>query len=102
MNLERMQAFQAVRDEDIRRVVADPEWQRLRASMVGTWMGFPYYNVARLRKYLGAWDDPMRLRRVLNYLTGSGFRSGAIQHAVVTALRNEVRAAWVAGLRGND
>lgn len=83
---------------DIRKVVDDPEWQRLRASFVGTWKDTPEYNVRRLRGYLerraNTPEAPLAYRRVLNYLTGSGFRLGIIDHPDITALRDEVRALW--------
>lgn len=80
---------------DIREVVADPEWQSLRESFVGTWKETPVKNVSRLRQYLGdrPWTNPSKLRRVHNYLTGSGFRTKAISHPAVDGLLVEVRRA---------
>jgi len=63
---------------DIREVVNDPQWQELRGSFVGTWMKEESGNVIKLRNYLGDFNDPLKLRRVHNYLTGSGFRMGKI------------------------
>jgi len=77
----------------IQEVVRDPEWQALRESMVGTWKKSPEENVRRLREYLGPWTDPFRLRRVHNYLTGSGFRIGVISHPSISCLLEEVRLA---------
>lgn len=77
----------------IQQIVDDPEWQVLRQSFVGTWMLTPSLNVKRLRKYLGDFSDPKKLRRVHNYLTGSGFRSGKIVHCEINQLLNEVRNA---------
>jgi hypothetical protein len=79
---------------DIREVVADPEWQALRESLVGTWKSQGPENAARLRAYVGDFKDPLRVRRVLNYLTGTGFRSGAIACPEAGTLREEVRAAY--------
>lgn len=70
----------------------DPQWQALRSSLVGTWKKTPVENVARLRAYLA--EDPacpLRLRRLHNYLTGSGFRLGIISHPAVDQLLAEVR-----------
>jgi hypothetical protein len=78
---------------DIRDVVADPEWQALRASFLGTWKRTPAENVRVLRAYVGPMTDSARVRRVLNYLTGSGFRHGAIRHPDIDALLYEVREA---------
>lgn len=76
---------------DITLVVADPEWQALRASLVGTWKATPAGNVARLADYLGDGTDPLKVRRLLNYLTGSVFRSGTIRHPDVDKLLARVR-----------
>ena len=78
---------------DIRTVVDDPEWQNLRASLVGTWKRSPQLNCTRLRKYLGDMKDGLRLRRVHNYLTGSGFRTRQISHPDIDQLLKEVRVA---------
>jgi len=83
-----------VRAMDIRKVVDNPEWQELRAALVGTWKEFPSRNAHRLRSYIGDMSDPLKVRRVLNYLTGSGFRIGIISHPDITKLRDEVRAKW--------
>jgi len=79
---------------DIRDVVNDHEWQQLRASFVGTWRHTPVANIERLRAYLYATDpvEFLRFRRVYNYLTGSAFRIGVIQHASIDTLVAELRA----------
>lgn len=76
--------------KDIREVVNDPQWQALRKSLVGTWKRDPAGNVAKLRSYLGGGDDPLRNRRILNYLTGSAFRIGIVSHPSISEL-----LAWV-------
>lgn len=78
-------------NKSIQHVVNDPEWQALRTSLLGTWKGYPERNVAKLRAYLNDFSDPLRLRRVLNYLTGTGFRLGKIFHPDIDALREEIR-----------
>lgn len=90
---KRMTDFQEVRAMDIRLVVRLPEWQELRASLVGTWKFTPKTNVARLRQFYNP-DDPIKTRIVLNYLTGSGFRTGAICCPEADAFREEVRENW--------
>ncbi len=65
---------------NIQEIVDNPEWQELRKSFVGTWKLTPAENCKRLEKYLDDFSDYYKLRRVLNYLTGSGFRIGIIQH----------------------
>jgi hypothetical protein len=78
---------------DIREVVNDPEWQELRKSFIGTWKKTPEENVKKLREYLGDFSDPLKLRRVLNYTTGSGFRMKMITHPEIDKLREEVKKA---------
>ncbi len=79
---------------DIRDIVNDPKWQKLRGGFVGTWKTHSKENVLALRQYLGAMRDPMKVRRVHNYLTGSAFRIGIISSPGITRLLNEVRVAW--------
>lgn len=76
---------------DIKEVVNDEAWQAIRKSMLGTWMEHAKENVSRLRKYLGDFSDPLKVRRVYNYLTGSGFRSGRITHPAITKLVNDIK-----------
>lgn len=75
----------------ISEIVRDPEWQALRISMIGTWMSQSRENVDRLNRYLGDGKDPLKVRRVLNYITGSGFRSGKISSRLITQFREYVR-----------
>lgn len=75
----------------IKKVVDNPEWQSLRKSMVGTWKKTPRKNISRLKEYLGDWHDPLRCRRVHNYLTGSGFRIGVISHPDIDRLVRQLR-----------
>ena len=76
----------------IQEIVKLPEWQILRASLVGTWKKTPVKNVKRLRKFMGSkpWEY-RKMRIMLNYLTGSAFRIGIIQHNSIQKLLNEVR-----------
>lgn len=77
----------------IQQIVADPEWQALRSSLVGTWKYTPERSVLRLRIYAGDFSDPLRLRRLHNYLTGTAFRLGKISHPEITALLTQIRTA---------
>jgi len=85
-----------VRAQNIKIVVAEPEWQDIRAEFVGTWKDKEQSkkNVLRLRRYLGSMKDPLKVRRALNYLTCSAFRIGIISSDEITQLREEVREAW--------
>jgi hypothetical protein len=80
--------------EDIRKVVDLPEWQALRKDLVGTWKKTPEENVRRLREFGGDLSDPRKVRILINYLTGSGFRIGIISHPEITKYRDEVREVW--------
>lgn len=78
--------------EDIRQIVDDPEWQALRRSLMGTWKKSPASSAARLAAYLGDGSDPRKARRVLNYLTGSVFRLGAVGCPEADRLRDFCRS----------
>jgi hypothetical protein len=75
----------------IQDIVNNEEWQAIRRSMVGTWKKTPEDNCKKLEEYLGDFSDYYKLRRVLNYLTGSGFRLGIIQHPAIDTLREKVK-----------
>jgi len=79
------------RVKDIKKLVKDDTWQALRESFVGTWQEKPLANVRKLRKYLGENPRYEKLRRVINYLTGSAFRSKTIKHPAVDSLREWVK-----------
>lgn len=83
---------------DIRTVVADEEWQAVRTSLLGRWKAEPAPCLAALEAYAGDLSDPARVRRVLNYLTGSGFRSGTLKPPGRARLLAELRAARERGL----
>jgi hypothetical protein len=78
----------------MKELVNNAEWQAVRKSLLGQWKARPVWCCERLHNYLGpiqsASDD--RLRTVMNYLTGSGFRSGTIKHTCITVLRAQISA----------
>ena len=80
---------------EIKRIVDNPEWQSIRKSFLGTWKETPAKNISRLRKYLGEkpWTSHDKLRRVVNYLTGSGFRTKQITHPSIDSLLSEAKSA---------
>jgi len=83
--------------ENIKDLVKDPSWQTLRKSLLGNWKERPNWCVAQLRKYIGSVQsaDEKKLKIVLNYLTGSGFRSGKISsrdNPSIPKLRAEISA----------
>jgi len=86
---------QKVKATNIKVVVDDPEWQKLRLWLKGKWAEHGPECVKRMRDYFEKdKKDPWRVRRLLNYLTCSGFRTGAIKEPSADRLREEVREAW--------
>ena len=88
-----MKQYSFLTETKIQDLVKDEEWQNLRSSLVGTWKNNPERNCKLLRDYLGNIHtcEYKKLRIVLNYLTGSGFRIGIIKHPCIDSLLNEVR-----------
>ena len=83
--------------KDVKEIVKDKEWQKLRKSLLGQWKEKPDWCVQQLRKYLGSIDSTSgdKLRIVLNYLTGTGFRVGTIssrENPSISKLRAEISA----------
>jgi hypothetical protein len=83
--------------EGVKEIVKDPSWQKVRQNLIGNWKERPNWCVAQLRKYIGSVHsaDEKKLKLVLNYLTGSGFRSGAISsrdNPSIPKLRAEISA----------
>ena len=70
-------------------IVKDPEWQKVRESLRGKWMANPQGCCNVLRKYLGSIKSTQnhKIIIVMNYLVGSGFRTGRIKHSCITQLR---------------
>ena len=77
-------------------VVADPEWQEVRKSLIGYWTNDYKRNVKILRDYFEKYkDEPIAIRRLVNVLTGSVHRSGKTKNQPETdQLRKEVRITW--------
>jgi len=83
--------------EGVKEMVKDPSWQKVRQSLLGQWKEKPNWCVAQLRKYIGAISsaDEKKLKIVMNYLTGTGFRSGSISsrdNPSIPKLRAEISA----------
>ncbi len=81
-----------MKEQPISQLVKREDWQKLRSSLVGTWKKTPEENVRKLREWLGdlGKTEYSKLRIVMNYLTGSGFRSGKIKHEEIQKLRDEI------------
>ena len=76
----------------ISEIVKDPNWQKVRQSLIGQWKENPTQCCSSLRRYLGSvrschYD---KLRIVMNYLTGIGFRTGRIKHICIHNLRDDI------------
>lgn len=78
--------------ESMKDLVQDKEWQQIRQSLLGKWKNNPTENCKILRSYLGNVSEckEKKLRIVMNYLTGSGFRMGKIKHSCIQSLRNDI------------
>jgi len=80
-------------DKDPKNVlVKSPEWQKVRQSLLGQWIKKPEWCCLQLRRYLGSISNTHkdRIKVVMNYLVGSGFRSGKIKHPCITKLRAQL------------
>lgn len=80
-------------DENPRnKLVRSEEWQRVRKSLLGKWKENPEWCCSQLRKYLGSISTTSndKIKVVMNYLTGTGFRTGTIKHPCITKLRGQL------------
>lgn len=80
-------------DENPKNVlVKSKEWQKVRKSLLGQWKTRPEWCCAQLRKYLGniSTTSNDKIKVVMNYLTGTGFRTGKIKHPCITKLRGQL------------
>ena len=76
----------------IRDIVKDPAWQKIRESLLGKWKTEPDKCCAKVRSYVTPLSSVSndKLRIVMNYLTGTGFRTGRIKHECISKLRKDV------------
>lgn len=74
------------------KLVRDDSWQTVRKSLLGQWKEHPEQCCSKLRSYLGAiaTTDNDKIRVVMNYLVGSGFRTGKIKHSCIVILRTQM------------
>lgn len=82
-----------MKQKPIKHIVKRNDWQKLRKSFIGTWNKTPQKNIKELRKWLGPVKktEKEKLRIVMNYLTGTGFRTGTIEpHPSIQLLRDEI------------
>ena len=79
---------------ELSKVVDNVEWKALRKAMIGHWKDNPIRNVGILRGYLDQKNDPLKVRRVQNYLSGTAFSIGKINHPDIDVLYAEVNGVW--------
>ena len=74
------------------KLVNDPKWQSVRKSLLGKWKETPTWCCSQLKRYLGSVSSANndKIKIVMNYLTGSGFRTGKIKHTCISALRTQM------------
>ncbi len=74
------------------KLVSSPQWQAVRKSLLGQWKKRPTWCCSQLRKYLGSLSSTSndKIKVTMNYLTGSGFRTGKIKHVCISALRTQM------------
>ncbi len=74
------------------KLVGTPKWEKVRKSLLGQWKGRPDWCCSQLKKFLGsisgASNDEIKV--VMNYLTGTGFRTGRIKHSCISKLRTQI------------
>jgi hypothetical protein len=76
----------------IKDLVKDLTWQKVRESLLGKWAEHPEECCKVLRRFMGDIHSTSneKLRILMNYLTGTGFRTGRISHPCITKLRSEI------------
>lgn len=76
----------------MKELVKREDWKKVRESLVGKWKSEPEKCCKKLSDWLGpitkTEDDKLRI--MMNYLTGSGFRMGKIKHKCISTLRASV------------
>jgi len=74
------------------KLVGTPEWENTRKSLLGKWKDTPEWCCLQLRKFLGNVSSTSndKIKVVMNYLTGTGFRTGRIKHKCITTLRTQM------------
>lgn len=88
-----MQAYLLEDDDERNSVTAsvinapDDGWGEVSDALMGTWRRNPNRGVRILREYLGDGSDPVRLTRVLCYLSAKAFSAGEIGNEQTDAIR---------------
>ena len=78
--------------KNIRELVKNAQWQNIRKSLLGNWRNRPDWCCSQLSRFMGsvslASNDTLRI--VLNYTTGSVFRSKTITAPCVGKIRMQI------------
>jgi len=71
------------------QLVKDEHWQRVRKTLLGQWKIRPDWCCMQLQRFLGPISSTpdRKIIIVMNYLVGSGFRTGRIKHPCISRLR---------------
>lgn len=82
----------AEQKKSMKQMVNRADWQSLRKSFLGTWKETPSKNISKIRTWLGPLSnaEDEKLRIAMNYLTGTGFRTGRIKHPAISKLRTDI------------
>lgn len=74
------------------KLVGSAPWENIRKSLLGQWKIRPQWCCTQLKKYLGNISNTSndKIKVVMNYLTGTGFRTGRIKHACISKLRTQM------------
>ena len=80
-------------DENPKNIlVKSSSWQTVRKRLLGQWSSRPKWCCSQLNMYLGSLNGTSndKIKVVMNYLTGTGFRTGRIKHACISKLRTQM------------
>ena len=74
------------------KLVGSAPWEATRKSLLGQWKDRPEWCCSQLKKYLGNVSSTSndKIKVVMNYLTGTGFRTGRIKHTCISKLRTQM------------
>lgn len=77
----------------IQDLVNRDDWQKIRKSLLGKWKVDPNSCLRIIKQWVGSLSNAEndKLYIVLNYLTGTGFRSRTINFRPADAYREEVK-----------
>jgi len=76
------------------QVVRDYKWQKLRKTLLGTWSEDSEKSCKVLKRYIGNMKDVRKVRQVMNYLTGTYFRTHKNPKCVID-IRNDLKRARI-------